>query len=545
MRIALAQIDTTVGAIEENAAKVRKFTERAKEEGAELVVFPEQTLPGYPARDRLELPEVIRRNAEVLAELATPAPWNRGVAIVVGFAEPHDGPGAGLYNAAAFIVDGTRVATARKTLLPTYDVFDEGRYFDPSPAVTVVQFRGMRLGLSICEDIWNDKRFWSRRRYPVDPIEQLAAAGAELILNVSASPFAQGKPRLRDQMLGAAARNSGLPVVYVNQAGGNDALVFDGFSSVYGRDGQVIYRAPGFAESLTVMDTAAAATPVPEHAPDLAQVMDALVLGVRDYATKTGFSRAVIGLSGGVDSALVAVIAARALGGSNVTTLAMPSRFTAAMSNDDAAQLARNLGTAHHVVPIERIVADYERELAPLFTGKPRDVTEENLQARTRGGLLMAYSNKFNALLLTTGNKSELSVGYCTLYGDMCGGLAVIGDLLKTTVYAVCRHINASAEVIPERILTRAPSAELREGQKDQDSLPPYDQLDRVLEAYVVDRRPRQELIAQGFDAALVNRVVAMVMRAEYKRRQSAPVLRVSPKAFGEGWRFPIAQRWR
>ena len=545
MRIALAQIDTVVGDVEGNAAKVRDCTVRARAQGAELVVFPEQTLPGYPARDLLEMPEFVARNAGALRALAQPAEWNRSIGVLVGFAEPHDGPGAGLYNAAAFIDDGKLTAIARKALLPNYDVFDEARYFDPGKSVTVVPFRGEKIGLSICEDIWNDKRYWTKVRYSRDPIEELTSQGASLVINISASPFSMGKPRMRDEMLGAAARHHRTCVVYVNQVGGNDSLVFDGHSSVYATDGSVRLRLPGFEEALTVFDTESTASAPAPHAAENAQLLDALVLGTRDYATKTGFSRAVLGLSGGIDSALVAVIAARALGAKNVTTLAMPSRFTAEMSNDDAAELARNLGTEHHSIAIENIVSAFDQTLAPVFANRPRDIAEENIQARARGNLLMAYSNKFGALLLTTGNKSELSVGYCTLYGDMCGGLAVIGDLLKTEVYALCRHINQQQPTIPERIITRPPSAELREDQKDEDSLPPYSLLDQVLQAYVVDHASRQELIARGFDAALVERVIGMVVRAEYKRRQAAPVLRVSARAFGEGWRFPIAQRWK
>jgi len=546
MRLALAQIDTVVGDIEGNAAKVRAWTERAKSQGADLVVFPEQTLPGYPARDLLELPEFVDRNEAVLKELAQPAPWNEGVAIVVGFAQRHAGAGAGLYNAAAFIAEGKLVGVAHKALLPNYDVFDEVRYFDPGPSASTFTWKGKRIGVSVCEDIWNDKRFWTKSRYSRDPIEELRAQKADVVVNLSASPFSQGKPHLRDQMLGASAVHHDVPVIYVNLVGGNDSLVFDGHSSVYGRDGKVLMRLPGFEESMQLVDLdSPPATPAEPHVPDEAQLLEALVLGTRDYAAKTGFKRAVIGLSGGVDSALVAVVAARAFGGENVTTLAMPSRYTAQMSNDDAAVLAKNLGTVHRTVPIEPIVKSMEGQLAELFAGRPRDVTEENIQARARGNVLMAYSNKFNALLLTTGNKSELSVGYCTLYGDMCGGLAVIGDLLKTAVYSVCAHVNRDREVIPARILTRPPSAELRDNQKDEDSLPPYSELDQVLDAYVVEHSSREALIARGFDAALVNRVVNMVLRAEYKRRQAAPVLRVSARAFGEGWRFPIAQRWR
>jgi NAD+ synthase (glutamine-hydrolysing) len=544
MRIALAQIDTTVGAFEKNSAKVRAFTERAKAEKASLVLFPELGIAGYPPRDFLEVPEYLNRAARALDELCRPAEWNRGIALYLGALERHGGPGAGLYNAGVLIVDGQRAATAKKTLLPTYDVFDEGRYFDAASEVTVTRLGSEVLGLSICEDIWNDKGFWQKRRYRRDPIEELVQQGAGLLLNISASPYAQGKPRLREEMLSAAARKHRSVVAYVNLVGGNDSLVFDGHSAVFDEEGRVIARAKGFEEELLVVDLPGGG-PVTPLAADQDELTEALVAGTRDYALKTGFQGAVLGLSGGIDSALTAAIAARAFPPEEVLGVAMPSRFTAEMSNSDAAALAKNLGIRFMSIPIEPMFEAYLAALKPAFEGRPFDVTEENIQARVRGTLLMALSNKFGKLLLTTGNKSELGVGYCTLYGDMAGGLAVIGDLPKMTVFALAENFNREREVIPVRIIARPPSAELRENQKDEDSLPPYPVLDAILKAHIEDRMESSAIAAQGFAPETVRRVLSLVLNSEYKRRQAAPTLRVSQKAFGEGWRFPIAHGFR
>jgi NAD+ synthase (glutamine-hydrolysing) len=544
MRIALAQIDTTVGAFEQNAEKIRDWTRQARDRGAQVVLFPELAITGYPAKDFLELPEFVRRCGAALEDLARPAEWNRGIAVVLGAVEPHGGAGAGLFNAAVLLVDGRRAASARKMLLPTYDVFDEGRYFDPGDEPGLIEVAGVRCGLSVCEDIWNDKVFWRRRRYDRDPIEESVTRGAQLLLNISASPYAQGKPRLREEMLGAVAKRHAVPVAYVNMVGGNDGLIFDGHSAVYDPSGKVVARARGFGEELLLADVPGGG-PLAPLKEDLDELTEALVLGTRDYAAKTGFDGAVLGLSGGIDSALTAYIASRAFPPDRVLGVAMPSRYTAEMSNDDAARLAKNLGIRFTTIPIEPMFEAFLGSLAESFKGRAPDVTEENIQARVRGSVLMALSNKTGRLLLTTGNKSELSVGYCTLYGDMAGGLAVIGDVPKMTVFALARNANKHGEVIPERTLTRPPSAELRENQKDEDSLPPYPVLDDILHAYVEERKEFEQIVAMGHPPDTVRRVLMLVLRSEYKRRQAAPALKVTQKAFGDGWRFPIAHGYR
>ncbi len=586
MKIALAQIDTTVGAFADNAAAIVRQAREAADAGAQLVVFPELTLCGYPPKDLLVLREFVQRQLASLDQLAADPVFGR-VPALVGFAEPHRGEGAGLFNACALLRDGKIAALARKSLLPTYDVFDEARYFDPSPEVTVVEVAGVRVGLSICEDLWNDKLFWQKPRYTRDPVEELARQGAQVLVNLSASPYALGKTQVRRDMAAAAARRHGMPVALCNLVGGNDSLVFDGHSLAVSARGETLAEAPGFEERLIFADLSPKPSPAaaPRSTPPLgrekpdpscrtdhvlapkpdlgalavvsayeldlsdagcAELAAALTLGIRDYARKTGFRTAVLGLSGGVDSALTAVLAARALGPTNVTAIAMPSRYTASMSNEDATLLAERLGIHFHTIAIEPIFQSYLLALEPIFRGRKPDVTEENLQARIRGTLLMAYSNKTGALLLSTGNKSELGTGYSTLYGDMAGGLAPIGDLSKTAVYALARWFNRQGrEVIPDRILTRPPTAELRENQTDQDTLPPYDQLDRVLRGHVEEHLGVGELTERGIPEDLARRVLKLVVQSEYKRRQAAPVLRVTARAFGEGWRFPIAHAYR
>ena len=577
MKIALAQIDTTIGAFEANAARMVDRARQAAESGAQLVLFPELALCGYPPKDFLELGEFVDRCRAALEELSTNTVFDR-IAALVGFPERHRGPGAGLYNAVALLRGGQVAAIVRKCLLPTYDVFDEARYFDPSPeSGPLVEVGGVRLGVSICEDLWNDKQFWKQPRYLRDPIEELAAKGAEVIVNVSASPYALGKPEIRRRMVGAAARRHGLPVAMCNLIGGNDSLIFDGRSLLVRASGEVQREAAAFREDVLIEEisapqrapvnpqartsgasvisdetadtTAGALAVIAAHETDLSDancrdLADALTLGIRDYMLKTGFKSAVLGISGGIDSALTAVLAARALGPQNVTTIAMPSRYTASMSNQDAELLAKRLGVHFHTIAIEPIFQAFLSALQPLFAGRAPDVTEENLQARIRGTLLMAFSNKTGALLLTTGNKSELATGFSTLYGDMAGGLAAIGDLSKTAVYALARWFNrqSATDLIPARILSRPPTAELREDQLDEDSLPPYADLDRVLRAHVEEHLGARRLIERGFAEELVRRVLKLVVQSEYKRRQAAPVLRVTARAFGEGWRFPIAQ---
>ena len=557
MRIALAQINPTVGDIAGNCRKILDFTARAASLRASLVVFPELSVIGYPPKDLLLKPGFIHDNIAAVDALAKQV---RGIDVIVGFADRNPAPvGRPLYNAVAVLRDGKIVATHYKTLLPTYDVFDESRYFEPGPRderENLVQIGDQICGLSICEDLWNDEQLIARRLYHQNPIADLNAAGAQILINSSASPFVVNKQAFRLELFAAQAKRFGKPLVYVNQVGGNDELVFDGNSVAFDAAGNLIAHGKAFEEDLIVADVGAPQktisipsstkeTPITDDA-NLQAIHDALVVGLRDYVQKCGFSTVVLGLSGGIDSALVATIAVDALGADRVTGVAMPSRFSSDHSIDDARKLAANLGIAFQVVPIGGVHDCYENTLAEPFAGRPRDVTEENLQARVRGALLMAFSNKFNHLLLTTGNKSEIAVGYCTLYGDMCGGLAVISDVPKTVVWELSRWINrhAGKERIPTSSIKKVPSAELRPNQTDQDSLPPYDVLDGILERYVEDEQSAGQIVAAGFDAATVKRVIKLVDRSEYKRRQAAPGLKVTSRAFGSGRRMPIAQNY-
>ena len=488
MRIALAQLNTTVGDVAGNERRVLEAYRRAVEAGAELVVTPELSLTGYPPRDLLLRDSFIEANLAALERLAASV---GEAALIVGFVGRNPArPGRPLTNAAALLHRGQVAAIRTKTLLPTYDVFDEDRYFEPAPENAVIHWEGRRLGLTICEDIWNDAEFGIQRRYRPDPAAALVAAGAEILINLSASPWQLGKERLRCGLLQAIARRHQVPVVYCNLVGGNDELVFDGRSLAFNRAGGCIGEAAHFREDFLLIDTEATGDLPLAPVADEALLHDALVLGTRDYVHKCGFRSVVLGLSGGIDSALVAALAVDALGAENVRGLALPTEFSSQGSIDDARSLAANLGIRFDVVPIQGAFEAMKGQMGPLFEGRPEDTTEENLQARLRGVTLMAMSNKFGSLLLTTGNKSELAVGYCTLYGDMCGGLAVISDLPKTWVYRVARWMNRDREVIPESSLTKAPSAELRPNQTDQDSLPPYEVLDAILEAYVVEDRP-------------------------------------------------------
>ncbi|GEJ59508.1 NAD+ synthase [Anaeromyxobacter diazotrophicus] len=561
-RIALAQVNTTVGDFAGNAARIRAAAELARGAGASLVLFPELALSGYPPRDFLDVPEFLERAGRTLRELAEPADWSRGLALVIGFPEaPPGAPPPGVYNAAALVEGGRVAAVGRKSLLPTYDVFDETRYFLAAKDATAADSpaAGARLGLSICEDIWNDKRFWQTPRYDRDPIGELRHAGAQLVVNISASPYGLGKPALRARMVGAAAERQGVPIAYVNQVGGNDALVFDGGSMLVGRDGKVLAQAPLFEEAVVVAGGDGAAPELlrfpgaprlaPGEGPDAEadEVYRALVLGLRDYARKCGFRSAVIGLSGGIDSALTAALAADALGPENVFGVAMPSRYSSMHSRQDAAALAKNLGLRFREIMIEPMHAAYLAQLEGALAHPLCDLAAQNVQARVRGQILMALSNEEGSLCLSTGNKSELAVGYCTLYGDMAGGLAVIGDVPKTLVYRVARAANARAgrEVIPERTFTKPPSAELKPDQTDQDTLPPYPELDDILAASIEERLPLEAIVARGHAPETVRRVLKMIITSEYKRRQAAPVLKVSAKAFGEGRRLPIAHGFR
>jgi NAD+ synthase (glutamine-hydrolysing) len=561
-RIALAQVNTTIGDFSGNAGKIREAAGLAREAGASLVVLPELVVSGYPPRDFLDMPDFLERAARTLRELAEPAEWSRGLSLVIGFPEAvPDAPPPGVFNAAALVEGGRVVAVGRKSLLPTYDVFDETRYFLPAAQSTAAPAEsvGLRIGLSVCEDIWNDPRFWVKPRYDRDPIAELRGAGAALVVNVSASPYGLGKPALRERMVAAAARRHATSVAYVNQVGGNDGLIFDGGSLLVGADGTVLARAPLFEEVVVAagldgsrpevrpLAGSARLAPRPGADADADEVYRALVLGLRDYTRKCGFRTAVVGLSGGIDSALTACLACDALGPGQVLGVAMPSRYSSLHSREDAADLARNLGIRFDEIPIEPMHAAYLASLSGALGHPLCDLAAQNVQARIRGQILMAISNEEGSLCLSTGNKSELAVGYCTLYGDMAGGLAVIGDVPKTLVYRVARSANARAgrELIPERTFVKPPSAELKPDQTDQDTLPPYDQLDDILAAYIEERLPFDDIVRRGHPPEVVQRVLRMIIGSEYKRRQAAPVLKVTAKAFGEGRRFPIAHAYR
>jgi NAD+ synthetase len=542
VKIALAQINPTVGDFTGNLEKIVAASRRAAAQGARLTVFSELSICGYPPADFLEKPAFLARCRSAVDELcAATADLSTAVLAGVALPAPTDG-GKPAVNAAVLLDRGNLLLEQHKRLLPFYDVFDEQRYFLPAKTQQVVELDGVRLAVTICEDAWNDKNFWPRRLYSVDPVEDLMRQNPALHINLSSSPFWHSKRAMRREMLAAIARRDGIPVVIVNQVGGNDSLVFDGSSFAIDARGELIAQAASFEEDLVVVDPFAA-EPIPAPSDDDTEgAYRALVLGTRDYVRKCGFQKVLISMSGGIDSALVAAIAAEALGVDNVMSVGMPSQYSSAGSIDDSRALAANLGIRFEQIGISGLFDEYTRALGPLFAGLKPDTTEENIQSRIRGDLIMALSNKFNALVLTTGNKSEMAVGYCTLYGDMVGALAVIGDLVKTRVYAVCHWLNRQREVIPAAILDKPPSAELRPDQKDTDSLPPYEVLDPIIEAYV-ERYETPERIASehGFPLALVQQVVRLVERSEYKRQQAAPVLKVTSKSFGMGRRFPIA----
>jgi NAD+ synthase (glutamine-hydrolysing) len=543
MKIACAQINPTIGDFEGNCDRILSMTEQARAAGCALAVFPEMCLCGYPPMDLLEHDLFVEENLKALRRVQAGVP--QGIGIVVGYVERNRSQsGKALLNVSSLISEGRILHTQAKTLLPSYDVFDESRWFEPARSRGVVSFGGERIGIAICEDIWWETEPAPGLRYPVDPVAELLDGGASLILCPSASPFHPGMPRIRRDLIAHIGKTSGVPVLYVNTVGANDNIIFDGQSMATSAEGKLVFLGAAFEEQLAVIDTAAPAAEVPLPADAYGQIEAALVLGIRDYVRKCGFTRVHLGLSGGIDSALVAVLAVKALGSQKVEVFGLPSRYSSEGSVTDARALAANLGLTLRLLTIEDIFASYLATLEPVFTGRKPDITEENIQARIRGTLLMAYSNKFNSLLLTTGNKSELATGYCTLYGDMSGGLAVIGDLLKVQVYALARSINAASPLIPDAIIDKAPSAELRPDQKDQDSLPPYETLDAILEKYLVDNKSAEEIAACGFPATLVRTVVSMVEKAEYKRRQAPPVLKVSPKAFGTGRRIPIARKF-
>jgi NAD+ synthase (glutamine-hydrolysing) len=543
VKIALGQINPTVGDFSGNASKIIDFAQRAQRAGAGLVLFPELSVCGYPPRDLVERSSFVARNRESVERIAAETP---GIAVICGLVTPAEADtGKSVMNSAALLRDGKILFLQSKMLLPTYDVFDESRNFAPARKQELFDFCGNRMALTICEDAWNDKDFWNKRLYVQDPVEELVRGGGNFVLNISASPFWLGKRELRRDMLATIARTDNVPVVMVNQVGGNDSLVFDGSSLVLNREGRVIAQAKSFEEDLLFFDSATLAGDLHEQIPgEEASAYAALVLGTRDYVRKCGFKQVIIGLSGGIDSALTAAIAAEAMGPENVIGVGMPGPYSSRGSIDDARALAKNLGIRFELLSITQICESYLQVLKPVFAGLKEDVTEENIQSRARGSLLMALSNKFNAIVLSTGNKSELGVGYCTLYGDMVGGLAVISDVPKTLVHRMSRYVNSIRPVIPQATLEKPPSAELRPDQKDSDSLPPYEVLDVILEDYVEDSHSAAEIARErGFDLDLVKKVIRMIDRAEYKRQQAAPGIKISAKAFGYGRRYPIAAK--
>ncbi|MBV9341524.1 MAG: NAD+ synthase [Acidobacteria bacterium] len=543
MKIALGQINPTVGDFAGNAAKIIQFSQQARSADAGLIVFPELSICGYPPRDLVERASFVVHNREAAEHIAAET---RGIAVICGLVtRAQADTGKSVMNSAALLMDGEMKFVQSKMLLPTYDVFDELRNFAPARSQVLFPFCGKQMALTICEDAWNDKHFWPRRLYSFDPVEALVQAGGNFVLNISASPFWTRKRELRREMLATIARNDRVPVAFVNQVGGNDSLVFDGSSLVFDREGRVIAQAKSFEEDLIFFDSDSLAGEMHQQIDgEEASIYAALVLGTRDYMRKCGFRQAIVGVSGGIDSALTAAIAVEAVGAANVMAIGMPGPYSSPGSISDAKQLAENLGIGFEILPITEIFERFNKTLAGVFQGRAEDVAEENIQSRIRGSLLMALSNKFGALVLSTGNKSELGVGYCTLYGDMAGGLAVINDLPKTLVYRLSEYVNSRRRIIPQATLDKPPSAELRPGQVDSDTLPAYEVLDAILEDYVEQAHAAEEIAREhGFNLELVKSVIRRVERNEYKRQQAAPGIKISPKAFGYGRRFPIAAK--
>ncbi|MEA3408799.1 MAG: NAD+ synthase [Candidatus Eisenbacteria bacterium] len=544
MRIAIAQLNPTVGDFDGNLTAAKQAIELVRDREPALIVFSELFLTGYPPQDLLEKNWFVTRALSALDELRE---FSRGVpdiGILVGTISPNAlTAGKGLYNSAVLLKAGEILTTAHKMLLPTYDVFDEARYFDGAKDTSVIPLGDEVLGISICEDAWNDPALWHGPAYDFDPLERQVTAGATVLVNLSASPFGVGKDAIRHELFSGHARKHGVPIVLVNQVGGNDELIFDGNSMCVSREGLLLARMPAFEETVSVVDTSQpeGASFVPGDA--AATIYEALVLGLRDYVRKCNFKSVAVGLSGGIDSALVCAVAAEALGSANVVGVTMPSVYSSPGSVDDSVALAANLGVRIETVPIGRIHDSYLDTLSRLFPCNEVDVTVENIQARIRGNILMALSNREGHLVLSTGNKSELAVGYCTLYGDMSGGLAVISDVPKTMVYELARHVNRDRELIPAATIEKPPSAELRPGQKDQDTLPPYETLDRILALYIDENMAPADIVMEGFDAETVRWIIAAVNGNEYKRRQAAPGLKVTSKAFGTGRRMPMAAR--
>ncbi|MEH2090499.1 NAD+ synthase [Nostoc sp.] len=552
MKIAIAQINPTIGDLLLNAQKILEAAQRAASSGARLLLTPELSLCGYPPRDLLLNPSFVEAMGITLQNLAQDLPPN--LAVLVGTVEPniqaHISGGKSLFNSIALLENGQVKQVFHKRLLPTYDVFDERRYFEEGLQANYFILDDIHIGVTICEDLWNDEEFWGKRSYTVNPIADLAILGVDLIVNLSASPYTAGKQQFRETMLRHSAVRFQQPMIYANQVGGNDDLVFDGRSFALNRQGEIMCRARGFDTDLLVVEfdetqrdlQLGSVAPVYESEDE--EIWQALVLGVRDYARKCRFSKVVLGLSGGIDSAIVAAIATAALGKENVLGVLMPSPYSSEHSISDAVALAENLGIKTNLLPIGELMQGFDQTLGDLFAGTEFGLAEENIQSRIRGNLLMAIANKFGYLLLSTGNKSEMAVGYCTLYGDMNGGLAVIADVPKTRVYSLCHWLNRNDEIIPQNVLTKAPSAELKPGQVDQDSLPPYEVLDDILQRLIHNHQSAAQIVAAGHDAVIVDRVIQMVARAEFKRRQAPPGLKITDRAFGTGWRMPIASNW-
>ena len=544
MKVALAQINPTIGDFSLNTEKIMAAAERAVGLSCDLVVFSELAISGYPPRDLLEKKDFVEAN---LIHLHTLVKSIKGIGVICGFVDKNPNEkGNPLYNSAALFENGKILHQAHKRLLPTYDVFDERRYFEPGTECSPFLYKDWRVGLTVCEDIWTDKDFFPRQLYPVDPVERIIKEGANLLINIAASPYYVGKRESKWDMIGGIAKKYKVPLLYVNQVGGNDSVLFDGISLAFDSKGNIAARARDFEEDMVVFDTNSQKGDLhPVSETDTESILNALIMGTRDYVRKCGFSKTLVGLSGGIDSALTAYIAARALGKENVIAIFMPSQYTSQENFEDTRELAANLGIELFDLPIQGMFEKFLQELSPLLKNVATEVTGQNIQARLRQIILMALSNKFGHLLLSTGNKSELAIGYCTLYGDMSGGLAVISDVPKTMVYQIARLINKGKEVIPQRIIEKAPSAELKPDQLDQDDLPPYDVLDAILKAYIEDNKAPGEIVAMGFEPTMVRDTIRRVDRNEYKRHQSAPGLKVTTKSFGYGRRYPIAQRYR
>lgn len=543
MKIAIAQINTQIGHFSANVEKILHEIENAKKKKADLIVFPELTLTGYPPKDLLDKPSFIEKNIQALQQVAKKV---RGIACIVGFVEPNqEEMGKALFNAAAFLKEGKIQKIVRKRLLPTYDVFDESRYFQAGDESSVFEYKGRRIGLSICEDIWNDESILGRKLYNFNPIEDLAAQGADLLINISASPYSMGKRSLREKLLSKVAQACASPLLYVNLVGGNDDLIFDGSSLVYDAEGRICTRLKSFEEDFQVVDIKTL-KPEPFHqVHEMEKVRKALVLGIHDYMQKSGFKKALLGLSGGIDSCLVATLAAEACGAKNVLGVSMPSPYSSQSSMSDAKALAKNLGIQYRSIPIHDVYKTYPEALDWDLKKRKVDVSLQNIQARIRGNILMALSNREAYLLLSTGNKSETAVGYCTLYGDMAGGLAVISDLPKTLVYQLSRYLNKKHRAIPESVFRKAPSAELAPNQKDQDDLPPYEILDEILKLYVEENKSASEIVKRGYSKKMVHDIILRVDRNEYKRQQASPGLRITSKAFGNGRRIPLTSGFK